>query len=204
MSGQQCAYWWVDGIDTTLRETDDPRPGLLLIIGVTADGPKEWVAIHDRLRESTASWLEVLRDLKERGLTVGPRLALGDGALGIRAALEQVYPDTVPQRCWFHKMGNVLAALPKHLQGQAEADLQAIRIAASHQEALLAFERFVKRDEAKYKATANGLARLLLALQGQPVLKRTLRRNPPGTGSPSGSKAGGTAQKPWMMTGLNG
>ena len=155
LSGQRYAYWWVDGIYTTLRETDDPRLCLLVIIGVTADGTKEWVAIHDGLRESTASWLEVLRDLKERGLTGGPRLAVGDGALGFWAALEQVYPDTVPQRCWFHKMGNVLAVLPKHLQGKAKADLQAIWMAASHQEALLAFKRFVKRYEAKYpKATA--------------------------------------------------
>lgn len=156
LRGQQYAYWWVDGIYTTLRETDDPRLCLLVIIGVTADGTKEWVAINDGLRESTGSWLEVLRDLKERGLTVGPRVAVGDGALGFWAALEQVYPDTVPQRCWFHKMGNVLALLPKSLQGKAKADLQAIWMAASRQEAVLAFKRFVKRYEAKYpKATEN-------------------------------------------------
>ena len=154
LSARQYAYWWVDGIYTTLRETDDPRLCLLVIIGVTADGTKEWVAISDGRRESTASWLEVLRDLKERGLSVGPRLAVGDGALGFWAAVEQVYPDTVHQRCWFHKMGNVLAVLPKHLQGQAKADLQAIWMAASRQAAVVAFKRFVKRYEAKYpKAT---------------------------------------------------
>jgi putative transposase len=114
LSDRQYAYWWVDGLYTTLRESDDPRLCLLVIIGVTADGTKEWVAIHDGLRESTASWREVLRDLKERGLTVGPRLAVGDGALGFWGALEQVYPDSVHQRGWFHKMGNVLAVLPKH------------------------------------------------------------------------------------------
>ena len=149
LSGQPYAYWWVDGIYTTLRETDDQRLCLLVIIGVTADGTTEWVAINDGLRESTAAWLEVLRDLKERGLAVGSRVAVGDGVLGFWAALEQVYPDTVPQRCWFHNMGHVLALLPKHLQGKTKADLQAIWMAASRQEAVVAFKRFVTCYEAK-------------------------------------------------------
>ena len=91
-----------------------------MIIGVTADGTKEWVAISDGLRESTASWLDVLRDLKDRGLEVGPRLAVGDGALGFWKALDQVYPETPHQRCWFHKLGNVLTDLPKSLHGKAK------------------------------------------------------------------------------------
>lgn len=91
------AYWWVDGIYTPLRGSEDPRLCLLVIIGVRRDGTKEWVAISDGLRESTESWLDVLRDLKARGLTVGPRLAVGDGALGFWGALAQVYPDTVQQ-----------------------------------------------------------------------------------------------------------
>jgi transposase-like protein len=89
----------VDGVYTPLRESDDPRLCLLVIIGVRADGTKEWVAIEDGLRESTESWLDVLRDLKARGLKKDPLLALGDGALGFWAALEQVYPETVHQRC---------------------------------------------------------------------------------------------------------
>lgn len=154
LEGKEYAYWWVDGIYTTLRESDDPRLCLLVIIGVTADGTKEWVAISDGLRESTESWLDVLRDLKERGLKVGPRLAVGDGALGFWSAIEQVYPETVHQRCWFHKMGNVLAALPKSLQGKAKGDLQAIWMAATRKEAVRAFERFLSRYGAKYpKAT---------------------------------------------------
>lgn len=159
LSDRQYAYWWVDGIYTTLRESDDPRLCLLVIIGVTANGSKEWVAISDGLRESTASWLDVLRDLKERGLAVGPRLAIGDGALGFWAALEQVYPETAHQRCWFHKMGNVLAALPKSLQGKAKADLQAIWMAASRQEAVGAFKRFLTRYEAKYPKATEKLAK---------------------------------------------
>ena len=148
------AYWWVDGIDTTLRESDDPKLCLLVIIGVTADGSKEWVAISDGLRESTESWLDVLRDLKDRGLQAGPHLAVGDGALGFWSALEQVYPETVPQRCWFHKMGNVLSALPKSLHGKAKADLQAIWMAPTRREANQALKRFISRYGAKYpKAT---------------------------------------------------
>jgi transposase-like protein len=154
LEGKEYAYWWVDGIYTALRESDDPKLCLLVIIGVTSDGSKEWVAISDGLRESTESWLDVLRDLKERGLEAGPRLAVGDGALGFWSALEQVYPATAHQRCWFHKMGNVLNALPKSLQSKAKADLQAIWMAATRKEAERAFERFVRRYEAKYpKAT---------------------------------------------------
>lgn len=154
LDDRQYAYWWVDGIYTTLRESDDPKLCLLVIIGVTADGTKEWVAISDGLRESTESWLDVLRDLKARGLQAGPRLAVGDGALGFWKALTQVYPDTVPQRCWFHKMGNVLNALPKSLQGKAKADLQAVWMAPTRKQATQAFKRFIHRYEAKYpKAT---------------------------------------------------
>ena len=154
LAESEYAYWWVDGIYTTLRESDDPRLCLLVIIGVRADGTKEWVAIEDGLRESTESWLDVLRDLKARGLNNGPRLAVGDGALGFWSALEQVYPDTLHQRCWFHKTGNVLAALPKSLQSKAKAHLQAIWMAATDKDAVRAFERFVNRYQAKYpKAT---------------------------------------------------
>jgi len=130
---------------------------LLVIIGVTADGTTEWVAISDGLRESTESWLDVLRDLKQRGLEVGPRLAVGDGALGFWSALEQVYPAAVHQRCWFHKMGNVLAALPKLLQSKAKGDLQAIWMAATREDAVRAFERFLSRYRAKYP---NAMAKL--------------------------------------------
>ncbi len=154
LEGKQYAYFWVDGIYTPLRESEDPKLCLLVIIGVTADGTKEWVAIVDGLRESTESWLDVLRDLRERGLKGGPRLAVGDGALGFWSALEQVYPETAHQRCWFHKMGNVLAALPKSLQGKAKSDLQAIWMAPTRQGAEQAFARFLKRYGAKYpKAT---------------------------------------------------
>ncbi len=100
-----------------------------MIIGVTPDGRKERVAIDDGLRESKESWQALLLDLKARGLQHGPLLAVGDGAMGFWAALEEVFSTTRTQRCWFHKMGNVLNALPKSQHGRAKNDLQAIWMA---------------------------------------------------------------------------
>ena len=102
LSTARYVYWWADGIHTGVRAEDDARQCLLVIIGVTAEGKKELVSIGDGLRESTESWLEVLRDLKARGLKAGPLLAVGDGALGFWGALEQIYPGSRAQRCWVH------------------------------------------------------------------------------------------------------
>jgi transposase-like protein len=135
--------WWVDGIHTGLRSENSDGQCLLVIIGVRPDGRKERVAIGDGYRESKASWQELLLDLKSRGLQAGPLLAVGDGAMGFWAALEEVFPTTRAQRCWFHKMGNVLNALPKSQQGRAKADLQAIWMAATRADAHAAFDRFV-------------------------------------------------------------
>ena len=162
--GKRYPDWWVDGIDTTLRESDGPKRCLLVIIGVTADGTKEWVAISDGLRASTESWREVLRDLKERGLEVGPRLTVGDGALGFWKALDQVYPETVHQRGWFHKLGNVLTDLPKSLHSQAKADRQAIWMAPTRKQANQVLDRFLKRYEAKYPKATEKLAKDRAAL----------------------------------------
>ena len=89
------------------------------------------MAIGDGYRESKESWKDLLLDLKQRGLQSGPLLAAGDGAMGFWAALEEVFPQTRHQRCWFHKMGNVLNALPKSLQARAKADMQAIWMAST-------------------------------------------------------------------------
>jgi transposase-like protein len=135
MSESHHVYWWVDGIHTGLRSENSDGQCLLVIIGVKPDGSKERVAIGDGYRETKASWLELLLDLKKRGLKAGPRLAVGDGAMGFWAALEEVFPATRGQRCWFHKMGNVLNALPKSKQAHAKADMQSIWIAATRAEA---------------------------------------------------------------------
>ena len=113
LSTSRYVYWWVDGIHTGLRSENSDGQCLLVIIGVRPDGRKERVAIGDGYRDAKASWQELLLDLKARGLQAGPLLAVGDGAMGFWAALEEVFPATRGQRCWFHKMGNVLNALPK-------------------------------------------------------------------------------------------
>jgi len=154
LSGCRYLYWWADGIHTSVREEDGARSCLLVIIGVTAAGTKELVSIGDGLRESATSWRELLRDLKARGLERGPLLAVGDGALGFWAALDQVYPETRAQRCWVHKSANVLNELPKSLQGKAKAALHEIGMAPTRAQAIVAFDAFLKSYQAKYpKAT---------------------------------------------------
>ena len=155
LAAARYVYWWVDGIHTGLRaEEASDGQCLLVILGVTPDGRKERVAIGDGLRESKESWKELLLDLKKHGLQRGPLLAVGDGAMGFWAALEEVFPATRTQRCWFHKVGNVLNALPKSSHARAKSALQEIWMAATRAEAHTAFERFLSTYGAKYpKAT---------------------------------------------------
>jgi hypothetical protein len=96
---------------------------ILVLMGSTPNGDKELIAIQNGFRESEQSWFELLQDVKQRGLEIAPKLAVGDGALGFWKALHKVYPTTRVQRCWFHKMGNVLNKLPKSLHGRAKAGL---------------------------------------------------------------------------------
>ena len=117
-------YLWVDGIHVKVRLEAD-RICLLVMIGVRADGTKELVALADGFRESAESWADLLRDCKRRGMRA-PVLAVGDGALGFWAAVRDVFPDTKAQRCWFHKIANVLAALPKSAHPSAKAALAEI------------------------------------------------------------------------------
>jgi transposase-like protein len=155
LGAAEYVYWWVDGIHTGLRaEAATDGQCLLIIIGVTPDGRKERVAIGDGFRESKESWRELLLDLKARGLKRGPWLAIGDGAMGFWGALAEVFPTTRGQRCWFHKMGNVLNALPNSQHGRAKQALQAIWMAETRAAAVKAFEQFVASYAGKYpKAT---------------------------------------------------
>jgi putative transposase len=159
LSTARYVYWWADGIHTGLRSEPADGQCLLVILGVTPDGRKERVALADGHRESKQSWQEVLLDLKARGLQAGPLLATGDGAMGFWAALEEVFPATVAQRCWFHKMGNVLNALPASQQTKAKAGLQAIWMAATRAEAHKAFAQFVERYQAKYPKAVEKLVK---------------------------------------------
>jgi transposase-like protein len=148
----QWVYVWADGIYSGLR-AERQRLCALVVVGVNARGEKHFLAIEDGIRESTQSWREVLLDLKARGLNA-PQLAVGDGALGFWAALEEVYPTTRAQRCWMHKTGNVLNALPKTVQPKAKRALHEIWEAATREDAERAFDRFIETYEAKYpKAT---------------------------------------------------
>ena len=117
-------YLWVDGIHLKVRLEAD-KVCLLVMIGVRADGTKELVALADGFRESSESWADLLRDCKRRGMRA-PVLAVGDGALGFWKALRDVFPQTREQRCWWHKMGNVLAALPKSAHPGAKKALAEI------------------------------------------------------------------------------
>ena len=157
LSDTRYVYWWADGVHTSVRAEDDARQCLLVIIGVKLDGTKELVTVGDGLRESKASWLELLRDLKNRGLELGPRLAVGDGALGFWGALDETYPETRRQRCWVHKTANVLNALPKSLQAKAKAALHEIWMAPTRGLADQAFKQFVESYQAKYPKAAEKL-----------------------------------------------
>jgi putative transposase len=142
LSGKRYVYLWADGIYFGCRLTDD-RPCVLVLMGATAEGAKELIAIVDGQRESETSWTALLLELKARGLTEAPKLATGDGSLGFWLALAKVFPATRQQRCWVHKTGNVLDKLPKGQQPAAKAMLHEIWMAATRAEANKAFDRFV-------------------------------------------------------------
>jgi putative transposase len=133
-------YVWVDGIHLKVRLEQD-KVCLLVMIGVRADGRKELVALADGFRESTDSWADLLRSCKRRGMTA-PVLAVGDGALGFWSAVRDVFPETREQRCWWHKLGNVLNALPKSAQPGAKAALAEIYNAEDRQHAETAVKSF--------------------------------------------------------------
>lgn len=153
LEGKQYVYVWADGVHFNIRLEED-RQCILVLMGATADGRKELIAVVDGFRESEQSWKGLLLDVKSRGLVVDPKLATGDGALGFWKALRQVYPQTREQRCWVHKTANVLDSLPKRLQPVAKEKIHDIWMAATKVEAGKAFDLFVATYEAKYpKAT---------------------------------------------------
>ena len=149
LSGKQYVYLWADGIYFNVR-LDKDRPCILVLMGATADGRKELIAIWDGHRESKASWQGVLRDVKRRGLAEGPKLAIGDGALGFWSALEEEFPETEQQRCWVHKTANLLDKLPKSVQPDAKVLIHEMYMGPTLKSAKAAYAEFVKRFAAKY------------------------------------------------------
>ena len=120
LAGKRYVYVWADGVHFNIR-LEGGRQCILVLMGATAEGKKELIAVADGYRESEQSWKELLLDCKARGLEIEPNLAIGDGALGFWKALGQAWPSTRPQRCWVHKTANVLDKLPKGAQPKAKA-----------------------------------------------------------------------------------
>jgi putative transposase len=153
LADRDYVYVWADGVHFNVR-LDEHRLCALVIVGVRADGTKELVSITDGIRESTESWADVLRDLRRRGMSA-PMIAVGDGALGLWAALAEVFPETRAQRCWVHKAANVLNALPKSAQPAARRAIAEIRDAEDRDHALAAIKVFERDYGAKWpKAVA--------------------------------------------------
>jgi transposase-like protein len=154
LADRRYVYLWADGIyfNVRLEDTANARQCILVLLGATADGTKELIAVTDGYRESEQSWRELLLDVRARGLTVDPALATGDGALGFWAAVATVFPATRAQRCWVHKTANILNKLPKSVQPKATQALHAIWMAETRAAAQRGYVLFVETFGAKYEA----------------------------------------------------
>jgi len=148
LSGERYVYLWADGIYCNVRLGDE-RQCFLVIIGATDRGEKHLLAVADGFRESELSWMDVLRDLKKRGMSDDPKLAVADGGLGFWAALSKVFPTTREQRCWVHKTANVLDKMPKSSQGKAKSMLHNIYLAETKDAAEKAFDEFISQYRVK-------------------------------------------------------
>ncbi len=158
LSARRYVYLWADGVYLQGR-MEDAAQCVLVLIGATPEGRKELVGFQTGFRESAQSWRELLADLRGRGLTAAPDLAVGDGALGFWKALEEVFPQARHQRCWMHKTGNVLNKLPKAIQAAAKADIHEIWMAAGRAEATAALERFAAKYAKKYPKAVDCLTK---------------------------------------------
>jgi transposase-like protein len=154
LSARRFLYVWADGVYFKPRMSEE-KQCVLVIVGADEYGRKELLGMTDGFRESTQSWRELLLDLRRRGLTQDPKLAIGDGALGFWAALREVFATTREQRCWVHKTMNVLNAMPKSVQPKAKSHLHDIWQAETRKDAEAAFDFFNETYGAKYdKAVA--------------------------------------------------
>lgn len=158
LSVKRYVYFWADGIYVQARLEDEAQC-LLVIIGATPEGKKELVGLADGLRESAHSWRDLLLDLKRRGLSSGPQLAVGDGALGFWKALDEVWPKTRAQRCWVHKTANVLNKLPNSLHAKAKRALHDIWMAETRKDAEAALDVFIETYSRKYEKAAECVAK---------------------------------------------
>lgn len=174
LSDKHYVYVWADGIyvNVRLEDPENKKQCMLVLMGATADGRKELIAVMDGYRESEQSWYELLISLKHRGLNLAPLLATGDGALGFWAALRKVFPETAEQRCWVHKTANVLNKMPKSVQPRAKKDLHEIWMAETRDQANKAFDAFLEKYQAKYPGACECLQKdreVLLAFYDFPA-----------------------------------
>jgi transposase-like protein len=158
LSARHYVYIWADGVYLQARMEDDAAC-MLVVIGATPEGRKELVGFQVGVRESAQSWRELLVDLKARGLSIAPEIAVGDGALGFWKALDEIFPATRHQRCWQHKVLNILNKVPKSVQPNMKADLREIRDAPDRATAESAIAVFVDKYEAKYQKAVDCLTK---------------------------------------------
>jgi len=150
LSNKKYVYFWVDGIYFNVR-LDDDRSCVLVIMGADEEGNKELIAVNDGYRESKIGWKEILLDLRERGLSIDPKLVTGDGHLGFWAASREVYENgTKEQRCWVHKTANILDKLPKSIQPKAKSMIHNMYMADTKKNAFKAYDHFVNTFSDKY------------------------------------------------------
>jgi transposase-like protein len=171
LSARRYVYIWADGVYLQARMEPEAEC-ILVIIGATPEGKKELLGLHAGARESTQSWRELLVDLKTRGLTIPPELAVGDGALGFWKAMDEIYPATRHQRCWFHKISNVLGKFPKSMAPMVKADLQEIHHAETKAKARASIKLFEEKYGIKYAPAMSCLvkdAEALLAFYDFPA-----------------------------------
>ena len=159
LADRRYIYVWADGVyfNVRLEDTDNTRQCMLVLMGATRDGKKELIAITDGYRESEQSWRELLLDVQDRGLTIDPQLATGDGGLGFWAAVRKVFPKTREQRCWVHKTATGLNKLPKGVQPKATAMLHDIWMAETTAAAEQAADLFLATFAAKFPAATTCL-----------------------------------------------
>jgi len=158
LSARRYVYIWADGVYLQAR-MEPQAECILVILGATPEGKKELVGFQVGVRESAQSWRELLVDIKARGLSVPPEIAVGDGAMGFWKALDEVFPGTRHQRCWVHKTANVLNKFPKTMQPAVKADLREIWQAETRAVAEAAMDTFAEKYGAKYEKAVTCLTK---------------------------------------------
>jgi putative transposase len=171
LSARHYVYVWADGVYLQAR-MEDQAECILVLIGATPEGKKELVGFQAGVRESAQSWRELLVEIKRRGLSISPRIAVGDGALGFWKALDELFPGTHHQRCWLHKTANVLNKVPKSVQPGMKAALREIYLAPTRARAEVAIALFEDAYRARYPKAVECLRkdqRALLAFYDWPA-----------------------------------